>query len=452
MNFKSKRFVVIIFAIVAVIVLAITIPIIVASSKKNSECKHTYRPATCTTSKTCSKCGITVGEPLGHDFAEKITKTATCTEKGIRSYTCKRCDYSYNEEYELESFSKEDLYDKAKEFTVEILTYDKNGNELSLGSGFIYKSNGQIATNYHVIEESCAAIVYIGEKDYRVENVLSYNTDLDLAILKINASNLKTPVICSKPVKTGSEIYAMGSSKGLTSTFSQGIVTNTNRIIDGVTYIQHDAPISSGNSGGPLVNKYCEVIGINTLTIKDSQNLNFAIFASELNKLKFGSPMSLKSIYEKECDPYKKLKKYITEKGSINSDNDGYTLILGQYNTSGGTVTIGAIYSTEEDEISLHLLLDDLFFSLYLNESSQICDWSLIDNDSYYYMKGTLNGYTFSQSSTYLSYSSTNIYNYTMKNTFNKLAVTSAQIVIECLNTELTSINVTASDFGFTLF
>ena len=114
-----------------------------------------------------------------------------------------------------------------------------------------------------------------------------------MAILKINATDLDYANVCKKTVQTGEAVYAIGSSRGLTNTYSQGIITQANRVVDGVVHIQHDASITNGNSGGPLLNVYGEVIGINTWGITDSQNLNFAVFTSELDNLVYGNEMTL---------------------------------------------------------------------------------------------------------------------------------------------------------------
>ena len=123
------------------------------------------------------------------------------------------------------TLSDEDIYNKAKEVAVEIKTYDKSGAGLALGSGFVYSKDGQIVTNYHVIDEAYSAEVYVGETKYAVSSVLAYDKDIDIAVLKINASNLKTLTISDDEVNTGMTVYALGSSRGLTSTFSRGIVS-----------------------------------------------------------------------------------------------------------------------------------------------------------------------------------------------------------------------------------
>ncbi len=163
-----------------------------------------------------------------------------------------------------------EVHDKAEESVGEVVTYNQSGTELSLGSCFVYTRDGKLVTNYHVIEDAYSVKVTIDETTYGVQKVLAYDKDIDLAVLKINANNLAPLELDESTQEVGKPVYAFGSSKGLTATFSQGIITYADRIMDGVHYVQHDAAISSGNSGGPLINEYGKVIGINTMTMRDS--------------------------------------------------------------------------------------------------------------------------------------------------------------------------------------
>ena len=115
-----------------------------------------------------------------------------------------------------------------------------------------------------------------------MKNILSLNDYLDLAVLSVPVS--VTPLkLTQREVSSGDTVYAIGSSLGiLTDTFTNGMVTNANRYIDDIHFIQTNAAITNGNSGGPLLNEYGEVIGINTWQYVDGQNLNFAISIEEL--------------------------------------------------------------------------------------------------------------------------------------------------------------------------
>lgn len=443
----------IISVIAGLLLITITIVLIVTlSSNPNTEshCKHEWVNATCEEPKTCSKCGETSGEALGHNLVKTVKKEATCISSGIYLFSCTNCSFTEEKEYNLETLSGEAVFDLAKDCTVEIITYDKSGTEFALGSGFVYKNDGQIITNYHVIEDGYSAVVYLNEIKYPIQKVLAYDIERDIAVLKINASNLKTLTVCSLPVKTGSPVYAIGSSKGLTATFTQGIVTTADRTIDNVTYIQHDAPISSGNSGGPLINSFGEIIGVNTMTVKNSQNLNFAINVKEIGKLSFSAPMTLQEVYNKESDPFKKMKKYLISDGEANADKTLYTLTIGVQYTSGGyKATRGIGYNITDNDLYLLFLFDNEFLTITLNENSYNHEWYLANTSNNNIMLGTINGHTFSESTTYLPYTSTNIYNYTLKKSFNELAVAMANYLLSYVTEDLSVIRVTASDLGF---
>ncbi|MBO5050929.1 MAG: serine protease [Clostridia bacterium] len=233
-----------------------------------------------------------------HTYANPtVMLQATCKESGGMRYTCSVCSHQRTFEYVLEKQSAAAIHQAASAYVGEIVTYGPAGEPVALGSCFVYESNGKILTNYHVIEGAYSAKITLGGKSYDVLQVLGYNKDTDLAMLKIEASGLPTALVCTEKVAVGDVVYAVGSSQGLSGTFSQGIITYAARELEGVTYVQHDAAISSGNSGGPLINEYGEVIGINTMTRKDSQNLNFAVFTGELSSLTELKDMTLAQLY-----------------------------------------------------------------------------------------------------------------------------------------------------------
>lgn len=163
----------------------------------------------------------------------------------------------------------------------------------SQGSGF-FIGEGIIVTNYHVIEGSKKIKVTTSDKkEYNVTTILGCDPNLDIAILKIDLKGNTVLPIYNGPVVVGETIYALGSPLGLTATLSNGIVSSSSRILDGIDYIQNTASISPGNSGGPLINVYGEVMGINTGAIEEGQSLNFAINISELDKIDLANPVAV---------------------------------------------------------------------------------------------------------------------------------------------------------------
>lgn len=358
-----------------------------------------------------------------------------------------------NGETSNNKLSSEQIYSMAKGCAVEIITYNKNNQELSLGSGFTYSNDGKIVTNYHVIDEAYFAKVYIEQNSYDVVSVLAYDIEKDLAVLKINATNLKTLKINYSAPATGSTIFALGSSRGLTSTFSSGIVTSSSREIDGVNYIQHDAAISNGNSGGPLINGNGEIIGINTLTIKDSQNLNFAISTIELNSLSFSTPLSLAQVYEKENDAFTKLANFIVKNGEYDYEDNNYYYFAGIDTSDGIIFSRSAFYYPSTKEITLTLLVDyELFFSITFSKNSTIYSYALLDSEYESYMFGNLYPNSFSSYTTYLNYTSTNIYYSSTITAYKELSASCAKLLITCINLDYSSIGITAYDLGFKNF
>lgn len=248
---------------------------------------------------------------------ENITRAELCM--ALASYVNTKNEESENAK---NLYTAEELNEQAKKYVGEITCFDKNGNELSIGTGFVYTEDGKVITNYHVIDGAYSAKIIINGVEYDIKSVLGYDEHIDIAILKINGNNFHCVTIAENESITGNTVYAIGSSRGFTNTFSKGIITYSNRVIDNVSYIQHDASITNGNSGGPLINEYGEVIGINTWGISDSQNLNFAISISELNKIKLDKSLSLEQLYNSKFTVYDILSAWVQE--NYNSYGDGY--------------------------------------------------------------------------------------------------------------------------------
>jgi hypothetical protein len=169
---------------------------------------------------------------------------------------------------------------------VMIVMRGNNGRSISLGSGFLVEP-GIIATNIHVIENSESGYVkpIFDNEKYEINGILATDEKNDLALLKISKSNFDIVELNNKnDISIGDEIYAVGNPSGLEGTFSKGNISSI-RDINGSRILQVTAPISSGSSGGPILNIDGKVIGVTVATIKGGQNLNFAIPVSYLKKL-----------------------------------------------------------------------------------------------------------------------------------------------------------------------
>lgn len=165
-----------------------------------------------------------------------------------------------------------------------------------LGSGVIMSQDGYIITNYHVIENAQQIIVAL--QDGRIFEALSVGSDklVDIAILKIEASNIPViPINLARAPKIGDVVLAIGNPYNIGQTITQGIISATGR--DGLSpirrqnFIQTDASINHGNSGGALVNTKGELVGINTLSFAKStsndvpEGIGFAIPTSLATKI-----------------------------------------------------------------------------------------------------------------------------------------------------------------------
>merc|ERR1711965_1229818 len=158
----------------------------------------------------------------------------------------------------------------------------------ALGSGFIIKKDGIVITNNHVIANAEDILVKVGEKEYKAK-VVGSDPFADIAVLKIDTKDKFTTVKFgdSDNARVGDWAVAIGNPFGLGGTVTAGIISARNRDINLTRYddfIQTDASINQGNSGGPLFNLKGEVIGINTAIIAPGQSgsigIGFAIPAN----------------------------------------------------------------------------------------------------------------------------------------------------------------------------
>ena len=158
----------------------------------------------------------------------------------------------------------------------------------SLGSGFIIDTKGTVVTNNHVISGADDILVRVGDKEFKAK-VVGADPYMDIAVLKMETRDQFKPVSFgdSDKARVGDWAVAIGNPFGLGGTVTAGIISARNRDINLTRYddfIQTDASINQGNSGGPLFNLKGEVIGINTAIIAPGQSgsigIGFAIPAN----------------------------------------------------------------------------------------------------------------------------------------------------------------------------
>jgi len=144
----------------------------------------------------------------------------------------------------------------------------QQATQYSLGSGVIVSKEGHILTNNHVVANNTGIAVRLTDGRQVAARFIGTDTRTDIAILQIQAGKVKPlPLGDSEQVHVGEVVFAIGNPYGLQETVTHGIVSARRRRIlsdSSVDFIQTDAPVNEGNSGGPLVNARSEVIGINT--------------------------------------------------------------------------------------------------------------------------------------------------------------------------------------------
>lgn len=195
-----------------------------------------------------------------------------------------------------------------------------------VGTGMIINEEGYILTNYHVVEGAQQVKVTLSNNKQVNAKVVNYDANYDVAVVKIT-DNVKVPAVVeigdSDNLQVGESVVAIGNPLGTDffGSVTTGIVSALNRKIDGdgntskqgesssssgLSYIQTDAAINSGNSGGPLINARGQVIGINTAKIKQSgvEGLGFAIPINAVkNKISdLSKPVLMIGIQGREID------------------------------------------------------------------------------------------------------------------------------------------------------
>lgn len=188
--------------------------------------------------------------------------------------------------------SPEVLYDRSKTSVVTILTFDINRAALSQGSGFIVAKN-RVVTNYHVLAGSTSASVIFDDGSIVVvATVVAASAPKDLVIFVAETGN-RPPLALGNELqlKVGETIYAIGAPKGLSASLSNGLVSAF-RQDEGQFLIQITAPIAPGSSGGPLLNRRGEVVGVTTSRLKDG-SFGFAMGAGDIQHL-LKAPLSVK--------------------------------------------------------------------------------------------------------------------------------------------------------------
>jgi serine protease Do len=170
---------------------------------------------------------------------------------------------------------------------------DRTYTSQSLGSGFVWSSDGIIVTNNHVVEGASRITVNLSDGSQVPAKLIGVDPDSDVAVLRVDASHLTAaPIGTSSDLMIGETVVAVGNPFGLSGTVTTGVVSALGRSVPSkeagrtfTDFIQTDASINPGNSGGPLLNIDGKVVGINTAIYANAQGIGFAIPVDRAKKV-----------------------------------------------------------------------------------------------------------------------------------------------------------------------
>jgi S1-C subfamily serine protease len=178
---------------------------------------------------------------------------------------------------------------RSSDAVVLIVTSDSTGRETALGSGFLVSADGKVVTNFHVIKGAHSAVARLPNGAFfPIDGVLAADVDGDLVLLKVQGKGLPFLTLnASAGLQVGDRVVAIGSPLGLEGTVSDGIVSALRSETPAKNWIQTTAPVSHGNSGGPLLDMHGNVVGVITwgVNLQQGQNLNFAIPSDNVQSL-----------------------------------------------------------------------------------------------------------------------------------------------------------------------
>ncbi len=171
------------------------------------------------------------------------------------------------------------IVDTYKNIVIQIAT------PYSTGTGFYLKAPNLIVTNNHVIDGNKEVTIEGTGLVRQISRVLYSDVKYDLAFLEMpDTPTMPNVALSEKIAAEGERVVAIGHPFGLKYSFTQGIVSNPRHIYNNIDYIQHDAALNPGNSGGPLINHDGDIIGVNTFIIQNGNTIGFSLPARYLQE------------------------------------------------------------------------------------------------------------------------------------------------------------------------
>ena len=186
--------------------------------------------------------------------------------------------------WKVRELDAETIFRENSGSVVAVAAYDRKGNLSVHGSGFLIRQDGAVVTSFHVIRDAAEVRIKAGARVFPVRGLLYSDRENDIAILKAEGTSFPAVALGdSESVSEGEKVYVMGNPQAERNTISEGISVGTKEVGNHRRMIQVTAPFSEGSSGGPVFNKFGEVIGIAAFVLRDAeplkagQPLNFAV-------------------------------------------------------------------------------------------------------------------------------------------------------------------------------
>lgn len=216
------------------------------------------------------------------DYQEQINKEIEITNAEIRNKINELTEnlFGIEDSFKLEisnikAKTSSDFSGIIKQTVISVVTIKTN---VAQGTGFLISNEGYVITNAHVLSGATFANAINSEREIMPMELIGYDEELDIALLKISPQESSLEFTLSDDVDVGEKVIAIGNPLGLSFSVSEGIVSAKNRpgINNIPAYIQTDAALNPGNSGGPLINTDGKVIGINNFKAQ-GDNIGFAL-------------------------------------------------------------------------------------------------------------------------------------------------------------------------------
>lgn len=175
----------------------------------------------------------------------------------------------------LPTASAQDMSGAIEQVKESVLTI-KSGERV--GAGFIVSPDGHGLTSAHLVGDSSQVTAVLANDEELDAKVTKTDEALDLALLKLDLKNL--PAVhfaASSKLKQAARVAALGAPLGLKGSVTEGIVSALEREVKGKRYLQIDAALNEGNSGGPVIDEHGRVVGVATAVVKEAQNVGFAV-------------------------------------------------------------------------------------------------------------------------------------------------------------------------------